>query len=167
MPQWNRRFQQTEMSLGRVEAFSDGVIAIIVTLLVLELKVPQIHAVESVAELAAALLKLLPKFLSWVASFLYVCVFWVNHHHVLKQARRADAGLVWLNNLFLLCHSFLPFPAALLGDYPHNPLALSFFGIVLAVNGLAIINLHRYVAKNLLRDDLEPYVAEKDTPDEL
>lgn len=146
-----RRFQTSSgLSLNRIEIFSDGVLAIVVTLLVLELHVPHIEPPQSAGELAHALAALLPKFLSWIASFLYVCVFWVNHHHVLRLARAADTGLVWLNNLLLLFLSFIPFPTALIGDYPTNPLAVSCFGIVLGIGALAFIALHTYIGRHLL-----------------
>src|SRR5207244_7475968 len=77
------RFARGELRLNRVEAFSDGVFAIVVTLLVLELKVPSLHDNGSVKELGHDLLELLPKFLSWLISFGIVCKFWLNHHHVL------------------------------------------------------------------------------------
>jgi uncharacterized membrane protein len=152
MKGYPHRFRLEGMSLERIATFSDGVFAIIVTLLVLELRVPHLHDPRNARELAEALAGLLPKFLSWVASFLYVCVFWIHHHYIFRIARAADRGLVWLNNLFLLCHSFIPFPTALLGDYSTNPLAVSFFGVVLLVNALAIIALHAYVVRNLLAE---------------
>ena len=117
------RFRRGDLHLTRVEAFSDGVFAIVVTLLVLELKVPALKDHGSVAEL-------LPKFLSWLISFIIVCKFWLNHHHILGLARNANFGFVWLNSLFLMGQSFIPFPTALVGEYPDNKLAVSAFGIV-------------------------------------
>jgi len=76
------RFSRGEMRLTRIEAFSDGVFAIIVTLLVLELKVPELKDHRSVSELANQLRELLPKFLSWLISFIIVCKFWLNHHAI-------------------------------------------------------------------------------------
>ena len=152
MKSFLHRFRAEGMSLERIATFSDGVFAIIVTILVLELRVPHLDDPHNTRELAKALAGLMPKFLSWVASFLYVCVFWIHHHYIFRIARAADRGLVWLNNLFLLCHSFIPFPTALIGDYPKNPLAVSFFGVVLLVNALAIIAVHAYVVRNLLAD---------------
>ena len=84
------RFKRGELRLGRIEAFSDGVFAIIVTLLVLELKVPHLQHHASARELAHQLVELMPKFLSWLISFIIVCKFWLNHHHVLGLARHAD-----------------------------------------------------------------------------
>ena len=77
------RFAQGELQLNRIEALSDGVFAIIVTLLVLELKVPALKDHGSVSELTHHLFELLPKFLRWLTSFIIVCKFWLNHHHVL------------------------------------------------------------------------------------
>src|SRR6266571_5848164 len=124
------RFTQGELRLTRLEAFSDGVFAIIVTLLVLELKVPALQDHGSVRELAQQLLALLPKFLSWLISFIIVCKFWLNHHHLLTFARHATYGMIWLNAILLMGQSFIPFPTAMMGEHPTNPLAVSIFGVV-------------------------------------
>jgi uncharacterized membrane protein len=148
------RFKQGELRLTRLEAFSDGVFAIVVTLLVLELKVPAVKDHASVGELAHSLTELLPKFLSWLISFIIVCKFWLNHHHVLGLARPADYGLVWLNSIFLRGQAFMPFPTALMGEYAGNPLAVSFFGCVFAVNTLLFIALHAYILRGLAKPEL-------------
>ncbi|CCH00738.1 Transmembrane protein 175 [Fibrella aestuarina BUZ 2] len=132
----------------RVEAFSDGVFAIIVTLLVLEIKVPHIEQHESVAELGTALLGLLPKILSWIISFLIVCVIWVNHHRILAQVEHITHGLFWLNALLLLWCSFIPFPTALMGDYLGNPLASFVFGCILALMALTFSLIRWYALRN-------------------
>lgn len=147
------RFQRGELRLGRIEAFSDGVFAIIVTLLVLELKIPELHDRQNVGELGHRLLELLPKFLSWLISFVIVCKFWLNHHHILNLARQADYGLVWLNSIFLMFQSFVPFPTALMGEYVTNPLAVSLFGVVMAFNTLLFIALHAYILRRLLKPE--------------
>src|SRR5258707_13304376 len=96
------RFTQGHLHLARIEAFSDGVFAVAVTLLVLELKVPALGDHASVGELAQGLLDQLPKFVSWLISFVIVCKFWLNHHYLLGLARHADYGMVWLNSIFLM-----------------------------------------------------------------
>jgi uncharacterized membrane protein len=101
-------------------------------LLVLELHVPTLRDPTSAGELGGQLLELLPKFLSWLISFVIVCKFWLNHHHILGLARYADYGMVWLNSLFLMGQSFIPFPTAMMGEYATNPLAVSAFGVVMA-----------------------------------
>ncbi|MCC6364596.1 MAG: DUF1211 domain-containing protein [Bryobacterales bacterium] len=148
------RFSRGQLRLNRIEALSDGVFAIIVTLLVLELKVPELHSHQSVSELCRRLLDLSPKFLSWLISFVIVCKFWLNHHHILALARHANYAMVWLNSLFLMFQSFIPFPTALMGEYPENPLAVSFFGCVLAVNTVFFILLHAYILRHLLKPEM-------------
>ena len=148
------RFGQGKLRLNRTEAFSDGVFAIVVTLLVLELKVPILHDRASVSELDHRLVDLVPKFLSWLISFVIVCKFWLNHHHLLTFARHATYGMVWLNSIFLMGQAFIPFPTALMGEYPTNPLAVSLFGAVMAVNTLLFIALQSYILGNLLKPEL-------------
>jgi TMEM175 potassium channel family protein len=148
------RFKQGRLRLTRIEAFSDGVFAIIVTLLVLELKVPALKDHASAAELAHQLVELLPKFLSWLISFIIVCKFWLNHHHMLGLARQADYAMVWLNSIFLLGQSFIPFPTAVVGEYPNNRLAVSLFGCVFALNTLLFMALYAYIVRNLIKPEL-------------
>jgi len=160
-----RRFQRGELRLTRIEAFSDGVFAIVVTLLVLELRVPELHDHAGVSELAHQLLGLLPKFLSWLISFVIVCKFWLNHHHLLGLARHANYAMVWLNSIFLMFQSFVPFPTAMIGEYPTNPLAVTGFGVVMAFNTLLFIALQAYILRNLLKPELvgtqDPYLNRK------
>ncbi|WP_051710760.1 TMEM175 family protein [Andreprevotia chitinilytica] len=159
------RFKRGELRLNRIEAFSDGVFAIIVTLLVLELKVPELHHADSARELASQLIALFPKFLSWLISFVIVCKFWLNHHHVLGLARHADYAMVWINAIFLMFQSFIPFPTALMGEYAVNPLAVSLFGVVMAFNTILFMALHRYILRNLLKPELigqeDPHIIRK------
>ncbi|HEX9301511.1 MAG TPA: TMEM175 family protein [Casimicrobiaceae bacterium] len=159
------RFARGELRLNRIEAFSDGVFAIVVTLLVLELRVPALRDHASVAELALQLVDLLPKFLSWLISFVIVCKFWLNHHRLLTLARSANYAMVWLNSLFLMGQSFIPFPTALMGEYGGNPLAVSLFGVVMAINTLLFIALHAYILRHLLKPELtdleDPHIIRK------
>jgi uncharacterized membrane protein len=148
------RFSQGNLRLNRIEAFSDGVFAIVVTLLVLELKVPTLKEPWSVNELRHQLFELSPKFLSWLISFVIVCKFWLNHHHILGLARHANYGMVWLNSIFLMSQAFVPFPTALMGEYPVNPLAVTLFGAVMAINTLLFIALHLYILRRFLKPEL-------------
>jgi uncharacterized membrane protein len=159
------RFRRGELRLGRIEAFSDGVFAIVVPLLVLELRVPALRDAGNAGELSHQLRELLPKLLSWLISFVIVCKFWLNHHHVLGLARHADCAMVWLNSIFLMCQSFVPFPTAMMGEYPTNPLAVSIFGLVMAMNTLLFVALQLYIVRTLLRPELagtqDPHVGRK------
>src|SRR5438552_1240600 len=153
------RFGQGKLRLNRTEAFSDGVFAIVVTLLVLELKVPILHDRASVSELDRRLVDLVPKFLSWLISFVIVCKFWLNHHHLLTFARHATYGMIWLNSIFLMGQAFIPFPTALMGEFPTNALAVSLFGVVMAVNTLLFIALQSYILRNLIKPEMADTVV--------
>jgi uncharacterized membrane protein len=133
---------------NRFEAFSDGIFAIIVTLLVLEIKVPHIKDPASPWELFIALFYLLPKFLSWIISFLTVCVIWVNHHRLMNVFRSIDHGIFWWNAILLLWVSFIPFPTALLGDYPGNQLAGILYALILSFMGFSFYFLRRHVSRH-------------------
>jgi uncharacterized membrane protein len=160
-----KRLAQGELRLTRLEAFSDGVFAIVVTLLVLELKVPSLQDHHSVSGLGHRLLDLLPKFLSWLISFIIVCKFWLNHYHIPRLAGHANYAMVWLNSLFLMFQSFIPFPTAMMGEYATNPLAVSTFGMVMALNTLLFIALHAYILQHLIKPELvaaqDPHIIGK------
>lgn len=146
-----------DISRGRTQALNDGVFAIVVTLLVLELKVPHLTAPDSLSELTEALRELLPKFVSWVISFMTVCVIWLNHHRLFKMMARIDNGLFWWNANLLFWTSFIPFPTGLMGDYPTNKLAVSFYGMVMFMMACAFvlerIHLHRHT--HLIHDNTD------------
>lgn len=130
---------------GRVEAFTDGVFAIIITLLVLELKVPHVELPVTVDSLLEALAHLAPKFIAWVISFAIVGVIWVNHHRIFHSLKFIDHNFFWLNLNLLLWTSFIPFPTALVGDYLENSLAASFFGIANSMMGFAFLFIRLYM----------------------
>jgi uncharacterized membrane protein len=133
---------------SRVEAFSDGIFAIIITLLILEIKVPHIESPESINELTENLLHLAPKFIAWVISFLTVAVIWVNHHRIFESIKHINHAVFWLNANLLLWVSFIPFPTALMGDYPNNKLAVSFFGLSSLMMGIAFLIFRIYMWKH-------------------
>lgn len=142
---------------GRLEAFSDGVLAIAITLLVLEIKVPHLAVPGDAREALAALLALGPKFLSYLLSFLFIAVFWVNHHRFFRLIRHVDAGLLWLNMVLLLALSFIPFPTGMIGEYPRNAVALALFAIVLMLAGIAFNLMWRHAeSRRLYHDGVAP-----------
>lgn len=132
---------------SRIEALSDGVFAIVVTLLVLELRVPELQNVTSASALSAALVAMAPKFLSLVISFLTVCVIWLNHHRLFSLLASVDVTFFWLNANLLLWVSVIPFPTALIGDYPANKLALSFYGVVMALMAAAFVFMRLHMQR--------------------
>jgi uncharacterized membrane protein len=126
------------MGKGRLEAFSDGVIAIIITIMVLEMKVPH-------GESFAALRALLPVFLSYVLSFLYVGIYWNNHHHMLHATTRVTGSILWANLHLLFWLSLFPFAAGWMGQ---NHFALppsAVYGFVLLMAGIAYLILQQAI----------------------
>ncbi|WP_295392370.1 TMEM175 family protein [uncultured Thiodictyon sp.] len=118
------------MNKNRLEAFSDGVLAIIITIMVLELKVP--HDASY-----AALLPLWPVFLCYVLSFLYIGIYWNNHHHLLHAARRVTGAALWANLHLLFWLSLLPFVTGWMGENHFAPLPTALYGVVLLMAGAA------------------------------
>ena len=132
------------MHKGRLEAFSDGVLSIVITLLVLQLSIPLVSDRAADAELNKQLLGMIPKLISYVISFAVVGIFWAGHHNLFHFIICADRGLLWLNNLFLLCIGFIPFPAALLGAYATRRIAIVVYGGSLALTGLTLASIWLY-----------------------
>ena len=133
------------MSKGRLEAFSDGVIAIIITIMVLELKVP--HGAD-----AASLLKVWPVFLSYLLSFLVVAIYWLNHHTLFQAAHHASTGLLWSNNALLFCLSLIPFATGYMGENDFAPFPTALYAATLLLAGLAFIPV-RWSVMAQLKDD--------------
>ena len=130
------------MSKGRLEAFSDGVIAIIITIMVLELKVP--HGTDF-----AALRPLLPVFLSYVLSFVYLGIYWNNHHHLLHATGRVNGRILWANLHLLFWLSLVPFATGWMGENHFDALPTAAYGIVLLLAGIAYLILQKaIVAEN-------------------
>jgi uncharacterized membrane protein len=118
------------MKSNRLEAFSDGVLAIILTIMVLELKAPKEASWQ-------ALLSLLPVFLSYVLSFVNVGIYWNNHHHLLHTVTRVSAGILWANLHLLFWLSLIPFTTAWVGANDFAALPMAIYGLVLLMSGLA------------------------------
>ena len=130
---------------NRLEAFSDGVIAIIITIMVLELKVPH----ETTPE---ALLRVTPVFLSYALSFVVVAILWVNHHHLVHTMARAGGRILWLNNNLLFWLSLVPFTTGYLGENHLAPLTVALYGFNLFLCGVAFDLLRREIAHQQTHD---------------
>jgi len=118
------------MQKNRLEAFSDGVLAIIITIMVLEMKVP--HGIE-----LSTLRPLLPIFLSYVLSFIYVGIYWNNHHHLFHAAKHVSGGILWANLHLLFWLSLFPFTTGWLGENHVAPMPAAVYGFVLLMAALA------------------------------
>jgi uncharacterized membrane protein len=126
------------MQKNRLEAFSDGVLAIIITIMVLELKPPHDSGWSVLRTLA-------PTFWSYVLSFLYVGIYWNNHHHLLHTLKRVSGGILWANLHLLFWLSLLPFATAWLGDSHGAPAPTAFYGAVLFCAAIAYYILQRTI----------------------
>ncbi len=127
------------MNKGRLEAFSDGVLAIALTIMVLEMKVP--HATASLADLTP----ILPVFVSYVLSFLYVGIYWNNHHHMLQAAKQVSGGVLWANLYLLFWLSLIPFATGWTGESRFAAAPTALYGFVLLMAAIAYWNLQRTI----------------------
>jgi uncharacterized membrane protein len=124
------------MTTSRMEAFSDGVIAILITIMVLELGVPHGSQLSDLAPLA-------PVLLSYVLSFVFLGIYWNNHHHLLQAARHVDGRILWANLLLLFCLSLVPFGTAWMGENGFASVPVAFYGAVLLGASLSYWGLVR------------------------
>jgi len=129
------------MHKGRLEAFSDGVLAIIITIMVLEMKVP--HGDE-----IAALVPLLPVFSSYVLSFLYVGIYWNNHHHLFQTVKHVSGGVLWANLHLLFWLSLFPFVTGWMGENHFSTVPVALYGGVLIMAALAYFILVRVLLRH-------------------
>ena len=128
------------MGTGRMEAFSDGVIAIIITIMVLELKVPREADLASLRELA-------PVLASYVLSFIYVAIYWNNHHHLLHACERINGAIMWANMHLLFWLSLVPFVTAWAGDHRDAAVPAALYGVVLLMAGVAYFIMERQMVR--------------------
>ena len=135
------------MTKSRMEAFSDGVIAIIITIMVLELRAP--HAAD-----LGALRPLLPVFLSYVLSFVFVGIYWNNHHHLCHAVRHVSGGILWANLHLLFWLSLIPFATSWMGENHAAPLPVAAYGVVLMAAGIAYYVLVRALLAHHERDSV-------------
>jgi uncharacterized membrane protein len=126
---------------ARLEAFSDGVLAIVITIMVLELRVPH-------GETLAVLLPLWPVFLSYVLSFAYLGIYWNNHHHMLHECKHVTGGILWANLHLLFWLSLIPFTTGFMGENHFASLPTALYGVVLFVASLAYLILQRAIIRS-------------------
>jgi uncharacterized membrane protein len=128
------------MGKGRLEAFSDGVMAIIITIMVLEMKVPHDDTMEE-------LLKIGPVFMSYVLSFVYIGIYWNNHHHLMHATQKISGGAMWANNHLLFWLSLMPFASGWMGENHFAKWPVIVYGVVLIMNSIAYYILVRCLLK--------------------
>lgn len=129
------------MTKSRLEAFSDGVLAIIITIMVLEFKVPHSSAWSE-------LKSLIPVFISYVMSFMYIGIYWGNHHHLLHSVKKVSSAIIWSNLNLLFWLSLIPFATGWMGENHFEPNTIMVYGILLFMSGIAFTFLQKAVEKN-------------------
>ncbi|QMU31193.1 TMEM175 family protein [Adhaeribacter radiodurans] len=129
------------MHKGRLEAFSDGVLAIIITIMVLEIKVP--HGQD-----LRALEPLIPVVISYILSFIYVAIYWNNHHHMLYTVKHVTGDILWANLHLLFWLSLIPFVTGWIGENHFAPIPMAFYGVVLFMSSIAYWLLQNRIIQN-------------------
>ena len=148
------------MKTSRLEAFSDGVLAIIITIMVLELKVP--HTVE-----LSALKPLLPVLLSYVLSFIYLGIYWNNHHHLFQATEQVSGGILWANLHLLFWLSLFPFTTGWIGENGQTAIPTAVYGFILLMAAIAYYILERAIIANEGRDSLLAQAVGRDRKGKL
>lgn len=143
------------MNKNRLEAFSDGVLAIIITIMVLEFKVPNDTTFESVVKLSH-------KFLSYILSFIYVGIYWNNHHHMMHTVKRVNGAILWANLHLLFWLSLIPFATAWIGEHHFAPFPMMLYGLILLMNAIAYFILQRVILKHHGKDSVLSKAIGKD-----
>jgi uncharacterized membrane protein len=141
MFRWPLPGKSVAMLKERMAAFSDGVMAIIITIMVLELKVP--HGADW-----SALAKLLPVFLSYVLSFIYLAIYWNNHHHMLHTVNHVTGAILWANMHLLFWLSLIPFATGWMGENNLAPLPTAFYGVTLLMPAIAYYLLQTTIIRH-------------------
>ncbi len=152
------RERETRKDRDRIVNLSDGVFAIAITLLVLDIRVPDIPENLVASELSRELLSLWPKYLGYFLSFVGISTFWMIHHSIFRPIRAYDRILLYLNFLFLMVVAFVPFPTSLLGEYGNHQLPVAIYAATLAMGRLLLTALHWYSTKHerLLEEPQDP-----------
>jgi uncharacterized membrane protein len=135
MPHSEKQSPETKLALDRIIFFSDAVFAIAITLMALELRVPEVPLDQVASVLPRQVGAMAPKFLTFILSFLIIGSYWVVHHRDFQYIKRFDRRLIWINLLLLMLVAFLPFPTAMLGNYPAEQFTVTFYALTLAFIG--------------------------------
>jgi uncharacterized membrane protein len=136
-----------EMRKERLEAFSDGVLAIIITIMILEIKLP---AGDKLIDLKP----IIPTISSYIISFIYIGIYWNNHHHMMHTVKHVSGGILWANLHLLFWLSLVPFVTAWMGQYNFTPVPMALYGCILLMSAIAYYILQTIIIKNHGRDSL-------------
>ncbi len=151
-----------QTSTTRVETFSDGVIAIIITIMVLELKLPGLNKDLNAYDIKAHIIDILPRFGAYIFSFVMVGILWINHHHMFHLLKRTDGFLLGQNIFFLFWMSLIPFVTGLLGANPLLTSSTALYGLIMLMTSLTLSFMRSYtLKKGLVHTDEEREIKKK------
>lgn len=142
---------ENKTHLNRIFALSDGVFAIVISLLVFEVRLPSIVTPDTLltdSALLGHIYTISPKLISYCATFFVVGIYWIGHHAICKHVVDYNRNMIWINNLFLMCVCFMPFPTYLIGAYYYLQSAAVIYGLSLIVTGLALFWFWDYLTRN-------------------
>jgi len=142
------------MRTDRIEGLTDGIFAIVMTLLVLELHVPQ---VTTELALGNALTELMPHFAAFALTFILLGIFWIGHHNQMNYIHKSDRAFLWLNMMFFMFISLIPFSAQQLGEYSFFRPAINFYAVNLIACGIALLSIWNHAVKHDLVNDVTPH----------
>jgi len=151
------------LPINRLESFSDGVIAIVITLMIFQIKIPTVAENATSAEIWNSWLTMLPSLIAYTLSFVMVGVLWVNHHQFFHQLKNIDRHLLWYNLHLLFWMCIIPIPTAFLGQHFQKPEATAFYGFTMFMTAVAFALMREYVHKSehLLIDNLSDALRKK------
>lgn len=148
---------------NRLEAFSDGVFAILITLLILEIKVPHFES-NSVADIVKGLKTIAPKFIAFLVSFIVIAVYWVSHHAMFARLKYVSGKILWTNLFSILIICVIPFTSALVGDYPHAKLIVAIYAFHIFIIGVLYAFIDRLILSSkelLINTEVEHFMLKK------
>ncbi len=147
------------MNKSRLEAFSDGVFAIVITLLILDIRIPNVDY----DHLGEALVGIMPHIIAYVMSFLVIGLYWIFHHNTAQLVQKVDRPFIWLNIVFLLFVSFMPFPTTLMGKYPFTQIPVLMYGANLLAANITgrIITVYTYRRDHLKTESFTPAIYKR------
>jgi len=145
-----------QASTSRVEVFSDAVIAIIMTIMVLELKLPELNEKQDSYDIEHHLIKLLPHFGAYIFSFIMIGILWINHHNLFHLLEKTDNVLMGQNLFFLFGMSLIPFVTGLIGANPVLPVSIALYGFIMLITSITLTYMRSYtIKKGLVHTDEE------------
>ena len=151
-----------KISTVRLETFSDCVIAIIITIMILELKLPDLDKESSTAHMMAYLHHLLPYFITYAFSYMMIGIFWTNHHHMFFLLETTDETLLWQNFFFLFVLSLIPFATAIVGANPFIPVSPAIYGLVMLLTTASFVLMRSYsIRRKLVHVDKDKDIRRK------